>query len=108
MKLKSLVLAGVMAIFTMSMAVAKTLDISFSSPTKVGSLQLKPGDYRMSISGNKVTFTDVSTLKQVSTEVKVETTDTKFDETKVNTTTEGSTSVVKDIEIGGSKMKVDF
>src|ERR1700743_2351291 len=108
MKLKSLVLAGVMAIFTMSMAVAKTYDISFSSVTKVGSAQLKPGDYRMSVNGNKVTFTDVSTLKTVTAEIKVENTDTKFDETKVNSTTEGNTTVVKDIEIGGSKTKIDF
>lgn len=108
MKLKSLVLAGVLAIFTMSMAIAKTYDISFSSPTKVGSVQLKPGDYRLSVSGNKATFTDVSTLKQVTTDVKVENTDTKFDETKVNTANDGGATVVKDIEIGGSKMKIDF
>ena len=108
MKLKSLVLAGVMAIFTMSVALAKTYDISFSTPTKVGSVQLKPGDYRMAVNGTKATFTDVNTLKTITTTVKVETTDTKFDETKVNTTTDGGASVVKDIEIGGSKMKLDF
>ena len=108
MKLKSLVLAGVLAIFTMSMAFAKTYDISFSSTTKVGNVQLKPGDYRMSVSGNKATFTDVNTLKQVTTDVKVENSEKKFDETKVNSTTEGSTTIVKEIEIGGSKMKIDF
>jgi hypothetical protein len=108
MKLKTLVLAGVMAIFTMSMAFAKTYDISFSSPTKVGNVQLKPGDYRMSLNGTKATFTDVSTLKTVTATVKVETTDTKFDDTKVNTTTDNGSTVVKDIEIGGSKMKIDF
>jgi hypothetical protein len=108
MKLKSLVLAGVVAIFTMSMAIAKTYDISFSSPTKVGNVQLKAGDYRMSVNGTKATFTDVQTLKTVTTEVKVENTDKKFDDTKVNTTVDGKTTVVKDIEIGGSKMKIDF
>ena len=108
MKLKTLVLAGVLAIFTMSIAVAKTYDISFSSPTKVGNLQLKAGDYRMSVNGNKATFTDVSTLKTVTTEVKVETTDTKFDETRIDATTDGGTTVVKDIELGGSKIKIDF
>src|SRR5580698_3790490 len=108
MKLKSLVLAGVVAIFTMSMALAKTYDISFSSPTKVGNVQLKAGDYRMSVNGTKATFTDVETLKTVTADVKVENTDKKFDETKVNTTVDGNTTVVKDIEIGGSKMKIDF
>jgi hypothetical protein len=108
MKLKTLVLAGVVAIFTMSLAVAKTYDISFSSPTKVGNAQLKPGDYRLQVNGTKATFTNVETLKAVSTEVKVETTDKKFGDTKVDSTTDGGTSVVKDIELGGSKVKLDF
>jgi len=108
MKLKTLALAAVVAIFTLSVAVAKTYEISFSSPTKVGSVQLKAGDYQMSVNGSKATFTNVGTYKAVTTDVKVETTDTKFNQTKVETTTDGSTSVVKDIELGGSKVKLDF
>ena len=108
MKLKSLVLAGVLAIFTMSIAVAKTYDIAFSSPTKAGNAQLKAGEYRMSVNGTKVTFTDVNTLKSVTTDVKVENTDTKFTDTKVDATSDNGTSVVKDIELGGSKIKIDF
>ena len=108
MKLKTLVLAGVLAIFTMSLAVAKTYDVAFSSPTKVGSVQLKAGEYRMSLSGNKVTFTAVDTQKSFTTDVKVENTDKKFDDTRVDATNEGGTSVVKDIELGGSKVKIDF
>ena len=108
MKLKTLVLAGVLAIFTMSLAVAKTYDISFSSTTKVGTVQLKAGDYRLSVNGNKATFTDVSSYKTVTTDVKVETTDTKFPETKVDSSSDGGVNVVKDIELGGSKTKIDF
>lgn len=108
MKIKSLVLAGVLAIATMSVAVAKSYDVSFSSTTKVGSLQLKPGQYRLTVNGTKATFTEVNAYKSVSTDVKVENSDTKFSETKVDATTEGSTSVVKDIELGGSKIKIDF
>ena len=108
MKLKSLFLASVLATFTLSLAVAKTYDISFASPAKVGNVQLKAGDYRMSVNGNKATFTDVATLKTVTTDVKVENTDKKFDDTKVDSTTDGGTTVVKDIQIGGSKMKIDF
>ncbi len=108
MKLKTLVLAAVLAIFTMSLAIAKTYDVAFASTTKAGSIQLKAGQYRMSVSGNKVTFTAVDTQKSVSTDVKVETTDTKFNDTRVDTTNEGGTPVVKDIELGGSKVKIDF
>jgi hypothetical protein len=108
MKLKSLVLAGVMAISTMSVALAKSIEVSFASPTKAGTAQLKAGDYRMSISGNKVTFTEVTTLKSATTEVKIENVDAKFDSTKVNTVTEGGATVVKNIEVGGSKIKLAF
>ena len=108
MKLKSIVLAAVLAIFTLSMAFAKTYDVSFSSTTKVGSVQLKAGDYHLKVDGNKATFIDVNSAKAVSTDVKVENSDKKFDQTMVNSTVEGSTNVVKDIELGGSKIKIDF
>ena len=108
MKIKSLVLAGVLAICSLSVAVAKTYDIVFSSPTKAGSVQLKPGEYRLKVEGTKATFTDVQTAKSFTTEVKVQSVDTKFDDTKVNSSQDGSNSVVKEIELGGSKTKIGF
>jgi len=108
MKFTTLVLAGVLAIFTMSLAIAKTYDVAFGSRTKVGSVELKPGDYRISLSGNKVTFTAVDTQKSFTTDVKVENGDKKFDDTRVDATNEGGTSVVKDIELGGTKVKIEF
>ena len=108
MKIKNLVLAGSLAAFTMSLAVAKTYDISFTSATKVGNIELKAGNYRLNVNGTKAIFTEVDTLKTVTTDVKVENSDTKFSETRIDSTTEGSTTVVKDIELGGTKTKIDF
>ena len=108
MKIKSLFLAGVLAIVTLSLAVAKSYDISFSTPTKAGSLQLKAGDYHLTVTGNKATFTDVKTQKTFTTDVTIQNAPNKFDVTKVETTTNGDATIVKDIEIGGSKIKVDF
>jgi hypothetical protein len=108
MKLKSLFLAGLLAIFTISTAAAKSYDVAFSSPTKAGSLQLKAGAYRLSVNGNKATFTAIENAKSFTTDVKVETGDQKFAETKVDSTSEGGTNVVKDIELGGSKIRLDF
>src|SRR5271165_201774 len=106
MKLKTIVLAGVLAIFSMSLALAKTYDVSFASATKVGDIQLKAGQYRMSVTGTKVTFTSVDSQKSLSTEGKIGNADKKFEETRVDATTEGTTSVVKEIELGGSKIKI--
>jgi len=107
-KLKSVLLAAVLAAFTLSLAIAKTYTISFASPMKVGSVQLKAGEYRLSVDGNKATFIEVNSAKATTTDVKVENSDKKFDQTTVNSTTDGGTSVVKDIELGGSKIKIDF
>jgi outer membrane lipoprotein-sorting protein len=108
MKPRTLLLTGALAILTLSVASAKTYDILLSSPTKAGTLQLKPGEYKMSVNGTKVIFTDVNTTKTFKTDVKVENSDAKFDDTKINTLKDGSSSVIKDIELGGSKTKIDF
>ncbi len=108
MKTSTLLLTAALAIFTLSVASAKTYDLLLSSPTKAGNLQLKPGEYRLNVNGTKATFTDINTTKSFTTEVKVENTDKKFGDTKIDSSTEGSTSVIKDIELGGSKTKIDF
>ncbi|HUI54810.1 MAG TPA: hypothetical protein VLY04_07550 [Bryobacteraceae bacterium] len=108
MKFNSLLFAGVLAIFTLSIASAKTYEITLSSPTKVGSVQLKPGEYRLTVSGSKATFFEVQSAKSFTTEVKVETTNTKFDSTKIDSAKQGDTSVIKDIQLGGSKTQIDF
>jgi hypothetical protein len=108
MKTRTLLLTGALALFTLSVASAKTYDILLSSPTKAGNLQLKAGEYRLNLNGSKAIFTDVNTAKSFTTEVKVENSDTKFSDTKIDSSTEGSTSVIKDIELGGSKTKIDF
>jgi hypothetical protein len=108
MKPRTLLLTGALAILTLSVASAKTYDILLSSPTKAGNLQLKAGEYRMTVNGTKVIFTDVNTTKSFKTDVKVENTDTKFGDTKIDTSNDGSSSVIKDIELGGSKTKIDF
>src|ERR1017187_9458078 len=108
MKTRTLLLTAALAIFTLSVASAKTYDILLSSPTKAGNLQLKAGEYRLTVNGTKAIFTDVNTTKTFTTVVKVENSDTKFGDTKIDASTEGSTSVITDIELGGSKTKTDF
>ena len=108
MKLRTLLLAGVLSIFSLSIASAKAFEIVLSSPTKAGTLKLKAGEYRLTLSVNKATFTDVQTTKSFTTDVKIENGDTKFSDTKVSSSQDGDTSVIKDIELGGSKTKIDF
>jgi maltose-binding protein MalE len=108
MTVKSMLLVGALAVASLSVASAKTYEISLSGPTKAGSVTLKPGQYRLKVDGNTATFTYVETSKQFTTPVKVTTSDKKFDDTRVDANKDGGTDVIKDIELGGTKTKIDF
>ena len=91
------------------MAFAKNYEVTLSGKTtKVGSLQLKPGQYTLKVQGDKAIFTLVDDAKSFTTSVKVEATDKKFDSTRVDASKEGDIDVVKDIELGGSKTRLQF
>jgi len=106
--MKSLVLAGVLAIGTLTVANAKSYEITLAVPAKVGNLQLKPGQYRVKVDGTNATFTSVDGGQSASTTVKVVNGDKKFDTTVVNAEKNGDSEVIKDIGLGGSKTSLEF
>ena len=108
MTAKSVLLAGVLALSSLTLANAKTYEISLSGPTKAGSLTLHAGQYRLKVDGDKATFTYVETSKQFTTTVKVNTSDKKFEDTRVDANKDGATDVIKDIELGGTKTVLEF
>jgi hypothetical protein len=108
MKLKTILLSGLLALGTISIATAKSYDIVISSVTKVGSIQLKPGEYNVKVEGNKAIFTQVETSKSFTTDVKVENAEKKFDQTRMETSQDGDATILKDIQLGGSKTQLDF
>jgi hypothetical protein len=105
---KSLFLAGILALSSLSFAYSKTYEITLANATKAGSVQLKAGQYRVKVDGDKAVFTDVDTAKQFSVPVKIENAAKKFDETKVDSVNDGSVSTIKDIQLGGSTTQLDF
>lgn len=107
---RNLILAGVLAFSTLSLASAKTktYELTLSGPTKAGNVELKAGQYRLKVDGNNATFIYVDTDKSFTMPVKVETTDKKFDATRVDADKQGDTDVLKDIQLGGSNVKIDF
>lgn len=87
---------------------SKSYDLTFSSITKVGNVQLKAGDYTVKVNGDNAIFTQVETSKQFTVPVKIQTVDKKYDDTHVNAVKEGEVETVKEIELGGSKNKLEF
>ena len=107
--MKKLLLTSALAFSFLSLAsAAKVYEIVLSSPTKVGNVQLKAGQYKLKINNGNAVFTEVETSKSFTTPVKVENTDQKFDETVVDTSVTDGTATVKDIQLGGSKTKLSF
>jgi hypothetical protein len=101
-------LIGVVTLSTLAMAGSKSYNVELSTPTKAGSAQLAPGDYKLKVEGTNAIFTDSHTRASVTVPVKVENADTKFNSTAVDTTSQGGSMQITSIELGGSKTKLEF
>jgi len=106
--MKKLLAIGVLSLFSLSILSAKTYEITISAPTKAGSVQLKPGEYKLKVDGSNATFTEVNSSKSVTTPVKVENGDKKYDDTRIQITKDGDTDKLEDIELAGSKTRLEF
>jgi hypothetical protein len=104
---KFLVMAG-LALSSLTVLSAKTYEIVLSNTTKAGTLQLKPGQYKLKVEGANAIFTEVNSSKSYTTPVKVENGDKKFDDTRVQSTKDGDSERINEIDLGGSKTKLGF
>jgi hypothetical protein len=93
---------------SLPIASAKSYDIAFTGPTMVGSAQLPAGEYTLKVEGSNVVITNVNNNKSVTAPVKIENVDKKYDETAVESTTQGNAQRLNAIELGGSKTKLEF
>lgn len=105
---KTLFLAGILAASSLAFAYSKTYEITLANTAKAGAVQLKAGQYRVKVDGDKAVFTDVDTAKQYTVTVKLENAAKKFDETKVDSVSDGKIDNLKDIQLGGSTTQIDF
>src|ERR1035438_1131203 len=61
------------AILGLSLASAKSYEISVDTVSKAGEVQLQPGAYKVTFDGAKVKFTDENSGKSVETNATIET-----------------------------------
>jgi hypothetical protein len=106
--MKKLFAIGVLALSSLCILSAKSYEITLTSPTKAGSVQLKPGQYSLKVQGANAIFTDVNSSKTFTTPVKVVESVKKFDDTKVQSTKDGDSERIDEIDLGGSKTKLGF
>ncbi|HWB97977.1 MAG TPA: hypothetical protein VG672_14785 [Bryobacteraceae bacterium] len=104
MKMKLLV---AFAVAGLSLASAKSYELSLTQPTTIGTTQLQPGTYKMELGASKVTLTGKKG-QTVEANAKFETVEKKFDRTAIVSKTVDGTARIDEIHLGGTKTKVEF
>jgi hypothetical protein len=110
--LKKVVLT-LLALTLASFAIAGTLPgggntykITLMQASVVNGMELKPGDYKLNVVGEKLTI--VSSKQTVEIGVKVENSDSKFEHTAVRYTVNNGKQSIAEIRIGGTTTKLVF
>jgi hypothetical protein len=93
---------------TLALAVASAASyrVTFFQPAVINGTELKPGDYKVKVENNKAII--ISGRKSIEADVKVETTDTKFNSTSVRYSNGDGKYRVQEIRIGGTNTKLVF
>jgi hypothetical protein len=97
--------AILLAVAGLAMAAMKSYPVTLYSPAKVNGKELKAGDYKLEIDGDKAVLRSGKT--QVESPVKVETGDTKFRSTSVRLGGEDQKQL-EEIRLGGTRTKLVF
>ena len=96
------------ALLGLSLASARSYEISVDSVSKAGDLELKPGLYKVSVAGTKVKFTNEDTGKAVETNATMESNKGKFDATSLETEQVNGVNKINEIDLGGTPTKIKF
>ena len=103
MKMKKLMLGA--CVFSLGIATAASnYHVKIADSTWVGQTELKPGEYQVSLDGDKVTFKQGKNVIAVA--AKVETSASKFSETQMDIKTENGQAKLKELDLGGTKSKI--
>jgi hypothetical protein len=102
---RNLLLAFVL--FAMALAwAASSHSVNFSKPAIVGNTEIKPGDYKLELNGNKAVLKRGKT--EVEAEVTVENGATKFTQTSACCLGDDGKYRLQEIRVGGTNTKVTF
>jgi hypothetical protein len=96
------------AVLGLSVAGAKSFDITLESAAKVGNVELKAGKYSLAVmDDSKVRFTN-SNGQAIEANAKVSTTEKKYQNTQIDMKQVNGSAQVNEIDLGGTKTKIQF
>jgi len=103
MKLTRLALA--LSVFTLGAAVAASSHhVTVYNSVWVGTTELKPGDYNVQVENGKAVFKGKKDTVEVP--AKMETANSKYQFTALNTENKGGKAKLNEIELGGTNTKI--
>ncbi len=95
------------ATFALAVAGAKSgYDVTFFQPSIVAGTELKPGDYKVEVDGDKATITHGKNTVQAA--VKVENGDEKYPKTLIRYNNADGKYHLTEIKLGGTHTKLVF
>lgn len=100
------ILALVMASAGTVPAPGSTFRVLISQPSVVKGADLKPGEYKVNVGADKVTF--VAGKNNIEAPAKIETAPEKFKATAVRYTMENGKNIISEIRIGGTTTRLLF
>ena len=88
----------------LALASAETHNLKLLQKSQLGTTELNPGEYRMELSGDKMTIKGGKT--KVEATVKVEASATKYNTNSILYKSDGGKYAIQEIHVGGTKTKV--
>ena len=96
------------AVAALSIAGAKSYDLTFDQPAMVGNVKLAAGHYSLKVDASTVHFKTLDTGKTIDATGKLGTASQKFDSTSSTSNADNGTLKVKEIDLGGTTTKIEF
>jgi hypothetical protein len=98
----------VLGFVTVALAVASaaTYRVTLHQSATLDGKELKPGQYKLELDGNKATFKGKGT--EINADVKVESTEAKNGSTTIRYSNGDGTYKIKEIRLGGTTTKLVF
>jgi hypothetical protein len=97
---------SIILVLTASLATAKTFTVRLHEPTTIENKQLKPGNYKVTLSEGNATITNGR--ETVETAVQTEENTDRFSATSVRYTDKDGKKTIREIRIGGTNTRVVF
>ena len=106
--MKSILMVAALAVASLSIASAKSYEITLNTPTAAGQTELRAGHYLVKVNGAYAEFLNVDNSHRIMVPVKVQNADGKFGVTAVDTKTENGVSQIQSIELRDTNNKLEF